>query len=85
MDPVYVHPSLVNLPVHNSRILDAYLGELHDHSLLPDFIDPTCFEEPYSAGQPLRKPGAFAMLPELPTEVPLRPLVNVGKQRLIAK
>lgn len=66
-------------------LLDAYLGQLHDHSLLPDFLDPTACDKPYTAGQPLHNPGAFAPLPPLPLEVPLRPHVNVGKQRLIAE
>lgn len=65
--------------------LDAYLGVLHDHSLLPDFIDPTACKMPYTSGQLLRDPGIFNILPTLPPAVPLRPHVNVGKQRLIAE
>ncbi|KAF8312452.1 ras GEF [Clavulina sp. PMI_390] len=63
--------------------IQAYLGELNDVSLLPDFIDPTETKKPYHRYQPLHKPRVFNMLPQLPEEVPLRPLVNIGKQRLI--
>jgi len=78
------HTVLENAKPSCIPFIHAYLGELNDHSLLPDFIDPTSCDKPYTYGADLSDPGKFAPLPPLPLEVPLRPLVNVGKQRLIA-
>ncbi|KAG8731024.1 hypothetical protein FRC10_002105 [Ceratobasidium sp. 414] len=70
--------------------LGIYLSELSEYAKLPDFVDPTRPEEPVNldpaTGEfaPLRDPEVFASLPELPSYMQLRPLVNVHKQRQIA-
>ncbi|KAG8706245.1 hypothetical protein FRC09_002508 [Ceratobasidium sp. 395] len=70
--------------------LGIYLSELSEHAKLPDFIDPTRPEEPITLDpetgefSPLRDPDVFASLPETPSYMPLRPLLNLHKQRQIA-
>lgn len=67
-----------------------YLSELSEYAKLPDFIDPTRPEEPLgldpTTGEfsPLHDPETFNTLPEQPSYMPLRPLLNLHKQRQIA-
>ena len=67
-----------------------YLSELSEYAKLPDFIDPTRPEEPIRLDQttgefgPLHDPETFNTLPEQPPYMPLRPLLNLHKQRQIA-
>jgi len=70
--------------------LGAYLAQLYEYEKLPDFIDPTAPAEPVlidndtgTLSAPAH-PEVFFNLQALPEELPLEPLINVHKQRLIA-
>ncbi|KAG9118382.1 hypothetical protein FRC07_007126 [Ceratobasidium sp. 392] len=70
--------------------LGVYLSELSEYAKLPDFVDPTRPEQPVTLDpatgefSPLADPDVFASLPETPSYMPLRPLLNLHKQRQIA-
>jgi GDP/GTP exchange factor required for growth at low temperature len=72
------------------RCTGIYLSELSEYAKLPDFIDPTRPEEPIKldpiTGEfaPLHDLEAFSTLPDTPSYMPLRPLLNLHKQRQIA-
>ncbi|EJD49306.1 ras GEF [Auricularia subglabra TFB-10046 SS5] len=71
--------------------LGLYLSQLHDLGQLPDFIDATSPAHPVTldpdtgALSPPRAPEVFGNLAPLPDGVALEPLVNVHKQRRIAR
>jgi hypothetical protein len=68
----------------------VYLSQLHQHSQLPDLIDPTAPNkivgvDPITANfDSPAHPEVFATLAPLPPSMQLEPLINVHKQRLIA-
>lgn len=70
--------------------IGIYLSPLHRFSRLPDLIDPTAPNEASGVDQygnlihPAH-PEVFATLAPLPASMQLEPLINVHKQRLIAK
>ncbi|QRW15491.1 RasGEF domain-containing protein [Ceratobasidium sp. AG-Ba] len=70
--------------------LGIYLSELSEYAKLPDFVDPTSPETPAAldpvTGEfaPLHDPEIFVGLTETPSYMPLRPLINVHKQRQIS-
>lgn len=67
----------------------VFLRDLGLNAELPTFLDPTSTNAP-AAVDPLGSlkvtadPAAFADLPPLPSNMPLRPLVNVHKFRVMA-
>lgn len=66
-----------------------FLRDLTLNAELPTFLDPTSTNTPASVDETgslshVANPYAFAHLPQLPDDVPLRPLVNVHKFRLMA-
>lgn len=68
-----------------------YLAQLLDLAQLPDFVDATSPSSPVTldpetnALSPPRAPEVFANLAPLPEGISLEPLVNVHKQRRIAR
>lgn len=68
-----------------------YLSQLLDLGQLPDFIDatsplsPVTLDPETNALSPPRAPEVFANLAPLPEGISLEPLVNVHKQRRIAR
>ncbi|KDQ17002.1 hypothetical protein BOTBODRAFT_222502 [Botryobasidium botryosum FD-172 SS1] len=71
--------------------LGMYLSELSEYAHLPDYVDPTSPNEAVTVDpatgmlSPPVHPEVFSTLAPLPPSVSLEPLINVHKQRLIAK
>lgn len=65
-----------------------YLNELNELDLLPDYIDPSAPHTtmiPHAAiSSSFLHPEVFSTLAPLPDTIPLTPLINIQKQRLIA-
>ncbi|GJJ09299.1 hypothetical protein Clacol_003521 [Clathrus columnatus] len=78
-------------PTYCLPFLGAYLAQLYAYEKLPDFIDPTAPTEPVLidiATGTLSAPShseVFFNLQPLPEGITLEPLINVHKQRLIAR
>ena len=69
----------------------VYLSQLHRLGKMPDLIDPSAPNEAVSVDpisgnfDALAHPEVFASLRPLPASMQLEPLINVQKQRLIAR
>jgi GDP/GTP exchange factor required for growth at low temperature len=73
------------------KLTGVYLSQLHRYNKLPDLIDPTAPNEavgidPITANfDAPAHPEVFSTLAPLPDSMHLEPLINVHKQRLIAR
>jgi GDP/GTP exchange factor required for growth at low temperature len=88
-----VHPSIHPKKISDTQsfALGIYLAQLQRVSRLPDLIDPTAPTELVSTDPESGNfsapahPEVFDALPALPPSMHLEPLINVHKQRLVAR